>query len=230
MLRRLLARLRSSASPAAVTALAPVLAPHDVTAIRDQIDLTALDVIAWTPAHLTRGERLLIFTLAFTLRPQRYLEIGTFRGGSALLVNAALQAADCAGTLICIDPNPQIAPEHWALLAPRARLLAASSPAILPEAARLAGAPFDLVFIDGDHRESGVLQDAEGVLPLVAPGGHLLFHDAFYEDVRRGIDTFVMRHPAQLNDLGLLSRECTADPADRTIRWGGLRLLSKKIV
>lgn len=227
MLRQLLDRLRPAPAQAAAatSVLAPVLQPHDVTEVRDRLDLGALDVIAWTPAHLTRGERLLIFTLALTLRPSRYLEIGTFRGGSALLVAAAFEAGDNDATLTCVDPSPQIAPEHWERLAPRTRLLTAASPDILPEAARLAGGAFDLVLIDGDHSERGVVRDAEGVLPFVAPGAHILFHDAFYEDVRRGIDGFVRRHADRVADLGLLSRECTLEAPGSEIRWGGLRLL-----
>ncbi len=38
-------------------------------------------------------------------------------------------------------------------------------------------APFDWVFIDGDHSAEGVLSDVRLVLPLMKPGGLLLLHD-----------------------------------------------------
>ena len=36
----------------------------------------------------------------------------------------------------------------------------------------------DLVFVDGDHLEPGVLLDWESWHGFVRPGGHVLFHDA----------------------------------------------------
>jgi predicted O-methyltransferase YrrM len=64
---------------------------YDVTDYADQIDLTRLDVVTWTPAWLSRAERLMIYTLIFSLRPQRYLEIGTFQGGSALMFDGIIK-------------------------------------------------------------------------------------------------------------------------------------------
>jgi predicted O-methyltransferase YrrM len=43
--------------------------------------------------------------------------------------------------------------------------------------ARLAGAPIDLLFIDGDHRYEGVKRDAEMYAPMVRAGGIVAFHD-----------------------------------------------------
>ena len=37
-------------------------------------------------------------------------------GGSALVVAAAMDAARYDGRIVCVDPNPNIAPEHWARL------------------------------------------------------------------------------------------------------------------
>src|SRR5688572_15655865 len=55
---------------------------------------SALEVLSWAPAWLTGSERLLLFTLIYSLRPERYLEIGTLQGGSALIVSAAMDAFD----------------------------------------------------------------------------------------------------------------------------------------
>jgi predicted O-methyltransferase YrrM len=39
-------------------------------------------------------------------------------------------------------------------------------------------APIDLLFIDGDHLEAGVQRDWDDWHGFIAPGGHVLFHDA----------------------------------------------------
>ncbi len=51
----------------------------------------------------------------------------------------------------------------------------AGSQAALPLLAP--GGMFDLAFVDGDHRASGVRYDATQALRLVRPGGVLAFHD-----------------------------------------------------
>jgi predicted O-methyltransferase YrrM len=199
----------------------------DVSDRLSDFDPTVLDVLPTAPVWMTRAERLLLFTLTFTLRPARYLEIGTLHGGSALLVVAALDALRTNGRLICLDPNPQIAPEHWARLRHRATLLRGLSPDALPQARELACGRFDLVLIDGDHTAAGVVRDAQGVLSVVAPGAHMLFHDCFNPGVARGIDEFVREHAARVHDVGPLTREISRErtPDGSTIVWGGLRLV-----
>lgn len=183
-------------------------------------------LIAAAPVWMTPAERWLLFTLAFTLRPERYLEIGTLHGGSALLVAAAMDNVGSDGRLVCLDPEPKIAPEHWARLQHRAKLLRGLSPHALPEARSLAGGLFDLILIDGDHTGAGVLRDATGVLTVAAPGAYLLFHDCFNPDVASGIDAFMRDNQARVRDLGPLTREITheADQAGGQAVWGGLRL------
>jgi predicted O-methyltransferase YrrM len=43
----------------------------------------------------------------------------------------------------------------------------------------LGARPVDLLFIDGDHTLDGVRHDYEWYAPLVAPGGHVAFHDIY---------------------------------------------------
>lgn len=200
---------------------------HDVTLEAAYIDLSYLDVVTWTPAFMTRAERLLLYTLVFTLRPLRYLEIGTLHGGSALMVAAAMDALNSHGRLVCVDPNPKIEPENWQRIEHRATLLNGYSPAILPQAQAEAGGPFDFVLIDGDHSAKGVLRDARGVLPHVANGAYLLFHDSFNPDVAQGLAKFAAEQAAALVDFGSLTREATflADDKGNQTRWGGLRMM-----
>jgi predicted O-methyltransferase YrrM len=200
---------------------------YDVTPFAAQIDLQALRVIETAPMWMSRAERLLIYTLAFTLRPQRYLEIGTFQGGSALVVCAALDALQSNGRLTCIDPEPRIAPEHWRQIAHRTTLHKGYSPQILAEASCSAGGQFDLTLIDGDHSYAGALRDAIGALPYLQSGGYMLFHDCFFSEVERAINDFIAAHGSKVIDCGALTREVTYQTQENgaKIRWGGLRLL-----
>ncbi len=200
---------------------------YDVTAYASEINLGDLAVVQWAPVWMSRAERLLLYTLAFCLRPKRYLEIGTLKGGSALLVNAALNSAQAGGRLVCVDPVPQIAAEHWQLLEARTTLLTGYSPDVLPQASQAVGGLFDLILIDGDHTYNGALRDGQGVLPFAADGGYLLFHDSFFPEVARAIDELVYHHAHEVVDCGTLTREVTVqiDSAGHAVEWGGLRLL-----
>ena len=217
----------SCAVEMAAPAVDPDLKVVDVTAYAADIDLDALDVIRWAPVWMSRAERLLLFSLVFGSRPERYLEIGTYKGGSTLVVAAAMDASGAKGRMMCIDPTPEIDAAHWAQLEHRATLLQAYSPDILPEAYRLAGGPFDFVLIDGDHTYEGVMRDATGVLPFVADGAYLLFHDSFFSEVAQAISEFAHQHQEQIVDFGILTREITvqSEPQTEPIHWGGLRLM-----
>lgn len=200
--------------------------PRGITAFPPAIDMASLELVNQAPAWLLPAERLLLYTLIYSLRPARYLEIGTFKGGSALIVVAAMEASANDGKLVCIEPRPQLSAEHWARIATRATLLEGFSPDILPRAYEVAGGPFDFVFIDGDHTSRGVLRDAEGVLPFVADGAYLLFHDGFFPDVASGIRSFLAKHSSQVIDCGILTREMSQEATSpSTLFWGGMWLV-----
>lgn len=190
-----------------------------------ELDLSYLDVIKWAPAWLTSAERLSLFTLVCALRPMNYLEVGTFQGGSTLIVSAAMDASNNPGRITCVEPEPQINPEHWSQIENRATLVQGYSPAVLSEAHRLAGQPFDFVFIDGDHTEAGVFRDAIGMVPFLSDDAMMLFHDGFFPDVAAAIDRFVSNHARHVVDIGLITSEATVQDGDPSLRWGGLRLL-----
>lgn len=226
LVRRVAPGYRSSRRPQ----VEPAPRLYDVTSCAADIDLAALEVIRWTPAWLTRAERLLLYALIFAMRPMRYLEIGTFKGGSALIVATAMDALDHDGLLVCIDPDPQIDPEHWKRLKPRTTLLRGASPGILLQAYEIARGPFDFVFIDGDHSYAGVLRDANGVFPFLADGAHLLFHDSFFPPVAQAVHDFSAQHPDLIIDFGPLTCEVTLEPQPHgpPTRWGGLHLLQAR--
>jgi predicted O-methyltransferase YrrM len=176
------------------------------------------------PVLMTMHERVLLYGLVAGLQPERILEIGTFRGGSTLIMCAALDDLD-RGRIVCVDPEPRVADDDWDAVSHRASLVAAPSPDALGRAAELAGGGFDFAFIDGDHTRDGVVRDIEATLPTLSAEAHLLFHDANFPHVRDGIDHCVGAAGGRLADAGLLSVERSPDPETGEMVWGGLRLL-----
>lgn len=179
------------------------------------------------PVLMTWSERVVLYATVFGLRPRRCLEIGTHKGGSSLIIGAALDDIG-AGRLVCVDPNPLVAPEHWQQIAHRAALLKGGSPQILSQAIEAAGGCFDFALIDGDHEYDGVIRDIEGVLPLLEDSAHLLFHDAHYYQVTDAIDHMLKKYADRLVDCGMISAEQTVENRQergRQVIWGGLRML-----
>lgn len=177
------------------------------------MDLDFLPVVNTAPAWLTGSERLLLFTLIYSLRPARYLEIGVLHGGSAVIAAKAMDAAGHDGKLILVDPKPDIDPLLWKELDGRSVLIQGFSPQVLAEAKEAAGGPFDFVLIDAGHTTEAVMRDAEGVLPYVEDGAYLLFHDSYRPVVAQGIDLFLRKHVTSLVDFGHLTRDCITTEA-----------------
>jgi predicted O-methyltransferase YrrM len=198
----------------------------DVTDFLSEIDLSSIEVIKSAPVWMSRAERLLLFSLIFSLRPRSYLEIGTFKGGSALIVSSAMDASKNSGRMVCIDPEPQIDPADWVKIQHRTSMVKGFSPDILPKAVEFIGNQVDFALIDGDHRSASVLRDGEALLPFASQGAFLLFHDCFHPEVRRGIQSLIRENPNNVSDCGILTREYTKDLQGKSSdRWGGMRLI-----
>lgn len=181
------------------------------------------------PAQMEMSERLLLFALVVSLQPETVLEIGVSRGGSSALIAHAMDAID-KGRLFSIDPEPQVSETLAQSIAHRAVIHCGPSPADIRSMAQMAGTPFDFAFIDGDHSYQGVVDDINGVLECLADSAYLLFHDAYFHDVRDGIDAGLRQHGDVLQDCGILTHSPVRwagniDEAD-TIRYGGLRLVA----
>lgn len=180
------------------------------------------DVLRTAPCWMTPREATVLYGLTFGIAPQDVLEIGTFKGGSTMVMCAALDDLD-AGRIVCVDPDPRLEPETWEAIRHRAEIVAEPSPAALPAARARAGAAFELALIDGDHARPGVDHDIDGVLGVLAPGAHVLLHDAHHGPVRDAIDAALERHAGRLIDAGLLATGSVTDDDGNV--WGGLRLL-----
>jgi predicted O-methyltransferase YrrM len=117
-------------------------------------------------------------------------EIGVYEGSSAL---ALCEVLGPEAELHLIDPfghHPTALPAGWGATEAASRRVVARAargggPRVvwhveLSEVTGRAwdGGALDLVFIDGDHAEEATRTDWELWHPHVAPGGHVLFHDA----------------------------------------------------
>ena len=120
----------------------------------------------------------------------RVVEIGVYEGASALILCRVLKPGS---ELHLIDPFGEQpgalqrgwAATEWATRRVVARACRRGGPSVVwhvafsaDVAARWPGEEVDLVFVDGDHLEPGVLLDWESWHGFVRPGGHVLFHDA----------------------------------------------------
>ena len=90
----------------------------------------------------------------------------------------------------------------------------------------LDGISIDIIFIDGDHHASSVVEDFERGESRVAPGGFIVFDDYLDPEcspgVRPAVDLIVERiqqhrYDGQYDIIGCLPNVLGADPADMSI-------------
>jgi predicted O-methyltransferase YrrM len=184
-------------------------------------------VVDDAPVWMSMQERVMLYALVAGLQPRTVLEIGTFKGGSTMIMCAALDDLG-DGQIVCVDPDPRVDPEHWASIEHRATMIARPSPEALAEAAARAGRPFDFALIDGDHSTEGVVRDIDATLPTLADDAYLLFHDVHYFRVADAIKRALDRYADVLCDAGLVSaaaNDLGEEEDGRKVLWGGLQLL-----
>ena len=70
---------------------------------------------------------------------------------------------------------------------------------------------FDFIYIDGDHREGAVYEDAELCWKVLAEGGHMLFDDYGWASTKKGVNKFIKGRRPKLdiiiNDYQLMIRK-----------------------
>ena len=180
-------------------------------------------------------ERLLLYALVCSLKPNTCLEIGRGRGGSTIIISSALDfnarpksATAKEGILVSLDPergDHRIEPALAEALSSRVRFIKGQSPDDLGKAFDLAQASFDFVLIDADHTYDACSKDIAAVTGFLQPGAHLLFHDAHFADVKSAVTNSLTRLP--FVDCVLLS-VAAAPRVDRQglpVTWAGMRLL-----
>jgi predicted O-methyltransferase YrrM len=143
----------------------------------------AVEAVQDLPGWLREEDALKLYELAwFSAGP--VLDIGTYRGKSAVLMAQALLDGDRPGPIVSVDVDREALRAAAALAAARgleerialvrgtAEQLFRSVPGLRPA----------VVFLDGDHSRSGVARDLRALQPQVPAGGLMLFHD--YYDAR----------------------------------------------
>ena len=154
-------------------------------------------------------DRLFLFSFVQALKPARFLEIGTWRGGTSAVIKTVSPGTEVT-TINFPDPtivtNP-LAKEEIGRAFRRRNIsveLIWEDSGNLP---RLGLKPFDMIFVDGDHREEPALRDMENSWRLLQPNGWLLLHDFVQPDLRprtpeqrwvvRAYRTFLKRHGSE---------------------------------
>jgi predicted O-methyltransferase YrrM len=117
----------------------------------------------------------------FAARPNiQGLEVGCFEGRTSIwFLDNILQAE--SSSLICIDPWCQPCfTENLRNYQHKVRWMKSRS-AIALRDARVLSRSIHFAYVDGNHSAPSVLEDAILVLPLLVPGGILIFDDYHWE-------------------------------------------------
>jgi cephalosporin hydroxylase len=133
------------------------------------------------------SELLGFIEYAVVKEPRTYVEIGTERGATNLVVANGVPSIELA---VGVDLYVLNRTRLDRLSSPGARFVAVdgdssarSTVARVEEI--LNGRTIDLLFIDGDHTFGGVLKDFRAYRPLVTPGGMIAFHDIVPDQMLR---------------------------------------------
>jgi predicted O-methyltransferase YrrM len=159
-------------------------------------------------ANLENGTpdiRSLLYHLAETYKPKRYLEIGVRRGYSMACVALASSKTSIVGVDMWI-PNyggEKQANEQSVIKQLREincnnsiLLISGNSHEILPEwFAANPNESFDLILVDADHTEAGALEDLQACLPHLSPGGFLVFDDLHDPELQRAWQSIQGQQP-----------------------------------
>ena len=152
--------------------------------------------IAPVPCYQYESEMTALLDIYRTLKPTRVLEIGSLYGGT---LYHWMKGAEPSAIVASIDTGVQYgdhryqdiqaARDRWPEWAAQFGVTLhvcegnSHSPAAVEWARSLA--PFDFIFVDGDHSLAGVQADFAAYFPLLRDGGCMAFHDIAYPDVNR---------------------------------------------
>ena len=178
--------------------------PERLTGFEDLAFLFSSTILAHGVASLRLDEAAYLYRLVRAEDPATVVEIGRFRGGSTLLIAAALEGGVVHSYDIETRQGRNGADLDAQLVAALERFGLADRVSLHVADSRTADPPsgaIDVLFIDGDHSEDGVRADVEHWSQQVAAGGHLLFHDAVdAPDFISPCDEGPARVTAQLGD------------------------------
>ena len=148
------------------------------------------------------------------IRPRVVVEVGTWKGQSAITMAEACRTYQLNCAIICVDT--WLGSEEHLLKCPNELRPANGYPKLyyqflsnvvhrrvhewivpLPTTSLTAanvlaqlGIRADLVYIDANHQYEAVLADLNAFLPLLTPGGIMFGHDYCWDSVQRGVANF----------------------------------------
>ena len=135
------------------------------------------------------GEILRLLELVRASHPRRLCEIGTAAGGTTFLL-ARVAAPGAVVVTLDLALRPGQAEALAVLGGHGCRVVGVTGDShgegAFARVRDAAGGPFDVLFIDGDHRYEGVAADFERFHALVRPGGLVAFHDIMPDSRSRG--------------------------------------------
>lgn len=140
-----------------------------------------------------RSEILRLAEAVAAIKPERILEIGTYRAGTLLLWS---QIATKKVVTCDIELPPVKIPLYQQFAPPGSNCEVqplkgdSHQESFKQEVKQAIGGPVDFLFIDGDHTEKGVEQDYEMYHDLVRPGGLIAFHDIIEEQPVEGNEVY----------------------------------------
>ena len=197
------------------------LLPEQVENVVRMVFKERVGIAFSAPSNMPVEDKLFLYSIVRAFKPSRALEIGVSKGGSALIITSAMEDNN-AGTLVGIDPTPNINCKQDAFYN-RYKLLKNSSPEAIPEAVELLGGELDFVLLDSIHIFDQVYQELETILPSMAGGGIILIHDAFHYGVNAAIRKVVKEHK-EVIDCGFVNRAPVVTVSPWT-PYGGLYML-----
>lgn len=115
-----------------------------------------------------------LYNAMASINPKRILEIGFCKGGTSKMWQHLLPED---GLILAVDEG--LYSEYWVDISGRPSItpVVGNSHAVSVLARVQPFAPFDAIFIDGDHSYEGVKADYNNYVPMVRSGGLVAFHD-----------------------------------------------------
>ena len=157
------------------------------------------------PCLMNQRQRLVLFSLFVGLMPKRYLEIGSAKGGSALIYKLSTEFTSSDDYRFClVYPRiDRIESETRESLGENVKYIneTLNSSSILRALEFLEY--FDVVLIDALHSLEMCRFDIFTVYPYIKPGGYILLDDSNYFEVKSAIKDSI--NSLNLIDCGLIS-------------------------
>jgi predicted O-methyltransferase YrrM len=176
---------------------------------------------AATPVFQHPAEMQYLIRLYRKRKPMRVLEIGTYFGGT---LKQWLLHAPIGATVVSVDlytlsyADNRASYADWAAPSQATvHVIAGDSrdPAVIAQVAR--HAPYDWIFIDGNHYYNAVRMDWQHYGAMAAPGGVVVFHDIL-ENLEAHPEIEVFRLWSEIKAAGYSTEEVI----DGDGKWGGI--------